>query len=137
MATRLGDLRTPDGIALLHEHSPFYHADHAKGPVLITAGANDRRVTVSQSAGMVDALKSHDVPVTYLLYPDEGHGVLRVPNVESYDAITEAFFAKCLGGRSQGLGETVQHSDVTVPEGAGLIPGLTAALAARNRAVKP
>lgn len=131
MAARLGDPRTVEGRALLHDHSPIYHADRVKGPVLITQGANDRRVPVSESQRMVDALKGR-VPVTYLFYPDEGHGVLRLPNVASYNAITEVFLAKCLGGRAQPLGDVIQNSSVQAPVGASLIPGLAEALAKRD-----
>ena len=132
MAARLGDPRTEEGRKILKAHSPINFAANAKGMVLVTQGTNDRRVTVSQASRMVDALVAHNVPVTYLLYPDEGHGVLRLPNVASYQAITELFFARCLGGRSQALGDVVKGSSVTVPVGAAHLPGLEEALAARK-----
>ena len=39
-------------------------------------------------------------------------------------AITEAFFANCLGGRSEGLGDALVGSTLTLPHGAQFIPGL-------------
>jgi dipeptidyl aminopeptidase/acylaminoacyl peptidase len=38
------------------------------------------------------------IPVTYVLYPDEGHGFARPENNLSFYAIAEAFLAKHLGG---------------------------------------
>ena len=42
-------------------------------------------------------------PVAYVLYPDEGHGFHREPNIKSYIAFTEKFLAKFLGGRYETL----------------------------------
>ena len=42
-------------------------------------------------------LKAREIPVTYLQYPDEGHGFTRLENNLSYMAAAEAFFDKYLG----------------------------------------
>ncbi|MBP6596802.1 MAG: prolyl oligopeptidase family serine peptidase, partial [Arenimonas sp.] len=36
--------------------------------------ANDTNVPVVEAEQVVDALKKRDVPVEYVLFPDEGHG---------------------------------------------------------------
>ena len=37
--------------------------------------------------------------VTYVLYPDEGHGFARPENRIDFNARAEGFLGKCLGGR--------------------------------------
>ncbi len=75
-------------------------------------------------------MTAKDIPVTYVLYPDEGHGFARPENNLSFNAITEAFLAQCLGGRFEPLGEDLEASSVTVPIGAEQIPGLADKLSA-------
>ncbi len=105
--------------------------------MLIVQGANDRRVPHAESDRMVAALKARGVKVTYLLYPDEGHGLLRQANRNSFNAIGEIFFANCLGGRAEPIGNALEGSSVQVPAGAEYIDGLPAALATHQAAVSP
>lgn len=130
MAAEIGDPRTPEGRAHLKDRSPVTHAGDVKGPVLIVQGANDRRVPQSESDTMVAALKSHGVKVTYLLYPDEGHGLLRQPNVRSMFGVTEVFLGGCLGGKAEPIGDALEGASIQVKEGVDDIPGLKDALAA-------
>lgn len=60
--------------------SPLFHANNINKPVLVVQGANDPRVLQVESDEMVAAIKSNNVPVEYLLFPDEGHGFLRTEN---------------------------------------------------------
>jgi dipeptidyl aminopeptidase/acylaminoacyl peptidase len=46
-------------------------------PLLIGQGANDVRVKASESEQIVAAMQHHGIPVTYVYYPDEGHGFER------------------------------------------------------------
>jgi hypothetical protein len=48
--------------------------------------------------------------VTYVLYPDEGHGFSRPPNKMSFFAITEAFLQEHLGGRAEAIGSDLEGS---------------------------
>ena len=48
---------------------------------------------------MVAALTQRDVPVTYITFPDEGHGFVRPENRLAFNGVAEAFLAKHLGGR--------------------------------------
>ena len=43
------------------------------------------------------------MPVTYLLFPDEGHGFVRPANSLAFHAQAERFLAKHLGGRAEPL----------------------------------
>ena len=64
------------------------------------------------------------IPVTYLLYPDEGHGFARPENTVSFFAVMEAFLSKHLDGRYEPIGKAFEGSSVEVREGSSLVPGL-------------
>ena len=130
-ATRMGDMTKEDGKALLIDVSPLTHVDKISKPLLIGQGANDPRVKQAESDQIVTAMQKKKIPVTYVLYPDEGHGFRRPENSMSFFAITEHFLAKHLGGRAEPLG-TFEGSSVTVPEGSEGIPGLTEILNQNN-----
>jgi dipeptidyl aminopeptidase/acylaminoacyl peptidase len=129
---RLGDPRTEEGRKLLKARSPFNFAGQTKGRMLIVQGANDVRVPVRESEQVVSAMRKAGTAVTYLLYPDEGHGIIRTENNRSFLAISEVFFGQCLGGRYSPLTEQLKGSSVKVPVGADHIPGLQSALRARG-----
>src|SRR5205807_1198899 len=71
---RLGDPDTEEGRAFLRERSPLTHIDRAFRPILIVQGLEDVRVTRAESEQMVAVLRRRNVPVTYVVFPDEGHG---------------------------------------------------------------
>jgi hypothetical protein len=64
-------------------------------------GANDPRVNKIESDQIVAALRDKNLPVEYLVAPDEGHGFQRPVNQMAMIAAAERFFAKHLGGRYQ------------------------------------
>ncbi len=132
LATRIGDPRTEEGRTLLKKHSPLTYSDRICRPLLIGHGANDPRVKQTESDQIVKAMQVKGIPVTYVLYPDEGHGFERPENTLSFFAIAEAFLAKCLGGRCEPIGDDFEGSSLTVPVGVQEVSGLTEALA-RNR----
>ena len=124
---RIGDPQTKEGRELLRARSPINHIDQLKKPLLIGQGAHDVRVPQGESDRLVEALKKKGVHVTYLLYPDEGHGFLRPANRFSYYSVVEVFLGGCLGGRYEPIGD-LTGSSLQVPFGARYIPGLEAAL---------
>jgi dipeptidyl aminopeptidase/acylaminoacyl peptidase len=130
--TRVGDHRTEEGRALLTRHSPLTYADRIRRPLLIGQGANDPRVTQVESDQIVQAMQAKGIPVTYVLYPDEGHGFARPENSLSFNAIAEVFLATCLGGRFEPIGGDLDGASLTVPVGAQHVPGLAEALAERR-----
>ena len=125
---RVGDNTTKEGRRFLAERSPVSRVDSIVRPLLIGQGANDPRVTQAESDQIVDAMKERGIPVTYLLYPDEGHGFARPENNLSYMAVAEAFLAKCLGGRFEPIGDDFQGSSIQVLAGAGDVPCLADSL---------
>ena len=130
-AHRMGDPRTDEGRALLKARSPIYYVDQIDAPLLIGHGANDARVNQRESDQIVAAMKASGVPVTYVLYPDEGHGFRRPENSKSFYAISEGFLAACLGGAAEPLAGDIAAANLRVLEGAELIAGLPEAAATR------
>jgi dipeptidyl aminopeptidase/acylaminoacyl peptidase len=128
LAHRVGDPRTEDGKALLKDRSPLWRAQAIKKPLLVAQGANDPRVKQAEADQIVKAMKDKGLPVTYVLYPDEGHGFARPNNRTSFYAIAEGFLSQCLGGRYQPVGDDFKGSSVKVLEGAANVPGLADAL---------
>jgi acetyl esterase/lipase len=121
---RMGDPTTEEGRKLLDERSPLYLADRIKKPLLIGQGANDPRVNVRESEQIVTAMKEKKIPVTYVVFPDEGHGFARPVNSIAFNAVSENFLQNCLGGRAEPIGNTIAASSAKVPEGGSLGPGL-------------
>jgi len=65
---------------------------------------------------IVKAMTDKNIPVTYVLYPDEGHGFHRPENNKSFNAVTEAFLAEQLGGPLRNrLATTSKGANITVP----------------------
>ena len=122
---RLGDPATEAGCALLAERSPINHLDRATKPILIAQGMRDVRVVAAESEQMVAALKQRGVPVTYITFPDEGHGFVRPENRLAFYGVTEAFLAKHLGGRYQPIGNDFAGSSLKVETGGELVPGIS------------
>jgi dipeptidyl aminopeptidase/acylaminoacyl peptidase len=120
----IGDPETEKGQSLLKERSPLTHVDKISKPLLIGQGANDPRVKQSESDQSVEAMKSKNIPVTYVLYPDEGHGFQKPENNLSFFAVAEAFLSECQGGRYQELGNDFANSSIQIPHGAEYVPGI-------------
>jgi dipeptidyl aminopeptidase/acylaminoacyl peptidase len=127
-AQRVGDHRTEEGQMFLRSRSPIHKADQIVRPLLIGQGANDPRVKQPESDQIVSAMQENELPVTYVLFPDEGHGFDRPENRESFYAIMEVFLDDCLGGRSQTLDGALAGSSTQVPVGAEHVTGLAEAL---------
>jgi dipeptidyl aminopeptidase/acylaminoacyl peptidase len=77
--TELGDPTTEDSVRL-YRISPLFHAKQVKNPVMVLQGANDPRVLQVESDEIVEAVKSNNVPVKYIIFPDEGHGFIKKEN---------------------------------------------------------
>jgi dipeptidyl aminopeptidase/acylaminoacyl peptidase len=129
MTRRIGDPRTEAGARLLEERSPLTFVERISKPLLIAQGANDPRVKQAESDQIVAAMKKKQLPVVYVLYPDEGHGFARPQNRLAFYAIGEGFLAKCVGGRFEPIGTDFDGSSLKVLEGADVVPGLPDALA--------
>jgi len=113
-AKRVADHRTPEGRRTLRDMSPLTHVDEIVKPLLIGQGANDPRVKQQESDQIVKAMQAKDLPVTYVLYPDEGHGFAKPENNIAFQAIAEAFLAEHLGGRAEPITDEIGASTAKV-----------------------
>ncbi|MDN5835989.1 MAG: S9 family peptidase [Nitrosospira sp.] len=85
-------------IEILVATSPLFHAREIRKPLMVVQGANDPRVTKAESDEIVEAVKGHDIPVEYVVFPDEGHGFTKKKNqIEANRRILE-FLNKYLKG---------------------------------------
>ncbi len=83
----MGDPNTVDSVRL-YNISPLFHAENIKNPVMVLQGANDPRVLQIESDEMVEAMKQNNVPVEYVIFPDEGHGFRKKENeIKGYASI--------------------------------------------------
>lgn len=127
LARRVGDWRTEEGRAGLKAVSPLTHAAAIIHPLLIVQGSNDPRVPKAEADQIAEAMQRKGAPVTYLLYPDEGHGLARPENYMAFSAVAEAFLAAHLGGASQPIADDAKGSSQVVVMGAEQIAGLKSA----------
>ncbi len=80
----------------LVERSPKTHISDISCPLLVIQGQNDPRVVERESRDVVDELRALGRDVEYLVFEDEGHDVLKLPNrVRCYDTIV-GFFSQHL-----------------------------------------
>jgi dipeptidyl aminopeptidase/acylaminoacyl peptidase len=77
----LGDVDHPEDRKFLLKRSPITYLAQAETPILIIQGANDPRVVKRESDQMVEALRKKGVPVEYMVFEDEGHGLTKTENV--------------------------------------------------------
>jgi dipeptidyl aminopeptidase/acylaminoacyl peptidase len=124
----MGDETTPEGQKLLESRSPITFVDKIARPLLIGHGKNDPRVNEAESQQIVKTMQSKKLPVTYVLYEDEGHGFARPENRLSFNAVAEQFLADHLGGRAEPVGDDFKGSSIAVPVGAQNVKGLKDAL---------
>ena len=109
--TRVGSLEEPEWLDSI---SPLTHVENISKPLLIGQGANDPRVKLSESDQIVEAMDRNGIPVTYVVFPDEGHGFARPENMTAFTAISEAFLARHLGGAMEPLSGELELSTAQV-----------------------
>jgi dipeptidyl aminopeptidase/acylaminoacyl peptidase len=98
----LGDPTTADSTRL-YNISPLFHASKVTKPLMVLQGANDPRVLQVESDEIVAAVKKNNVPVEYVIFPDEGHGFVKKENeIKGYGAIL-TFLDKHLKGEVKPL----------------------------------
>ncbi len=96
---RVGNIDDPKDADLVRAASPLHKADQIRRPLLIGQGANDPRVKQAESEQIVEAIEKSGGKVTYVVYPDEGHGFARPENRIDFQGREERFLADNLGGR--------------------------------------
>jgi len=81
----------PEEEAVYIERSPISHAEKIAAPMLVLQGEDDMVVPPNQAEAIVEALRENDVPVTYHLYPGEGHGFRMAETIVDVLAAEEQF----------------------------------------------
>jgi dipeptidyl aminopeptidase/acylaminoacyl peptidase len=71
--------------------SPLFSAPKITKPLLIAQGANDPRVKQAEAEQIVEALKRHNVPHEYMLFPDEGHGFTKPAKIIKPKSLSNFF----------------------------------------------
>lgn len=133
MKMRVGDWETEEGRKFLESRSPLFFVDKIKRPLLIGQGANDPRVKQAEADQIVKAMNAKKIPVTYVLFHDEGHGFARPENRFAFYAVTEGFLAKHLGGRYEPIGDAFNGADFSIPSGKEQVPGLAEVLKEKTK----
>lgn len=98
---RMGDPETEEGRAPMKRQSPLFDVDNIAAPLLVIQGANDPRVKKAESDQIVVAMREKELPVEYIVAPDEGHGFRGRANRMAMFARIEQFLAEHNGGRYQ------------------------------------
>lgn len=78
----------------LTQRSPISYVDRLTAPLMVVQGARDPRVPKDEADQVVDKLRSRDVDVRYLVYPDEGHGFTNRDNeIAAYKEVGDFLIA--------------------------------------------
>lgn len=88
---RIPEYGDPDrDAALLRRISPINHMDRIAAPLIVIHGDNDPRVPLNEAEQVVEAARKRGLPVEFLHFTDEGHGIVRLANkLVAYGAIAE------------------------------------------------
>jgi dipeptidyl aminopeptidase/acylaminoacyl peptidase len=96
---QVGDVEKDE--AFNQKISPLFHAANIRVPLIVAQGANDPRVNIREADQVVAAMRAKNLPVTYVVYTDEGHGFARPDNRLDFYGRVDEFLAKHLGGRAE------------------------------------
>ena len=66
--------------ALLRRLSPLHRIDRLAAPLLVVHGEHDTNVPLVEAQRVVEALRERGGTTELLLFPDEGHEIVRIPN---------------------------------------------------------
>lgn len=91
LRTTIGD---PDkDAAMLKAAAPVELAGRIKAPVMLAFGGVDRRVPLEHGTSMRDALRAAGNDPQWVVYPDEGHGWLRIESRIDFANRVERFLS--------------------------------------------
>lgn len=94
-----GDERDPKMREQLLKIAPARNVERIGKPLLVSQGANDPRVPLSESDQIVAALEKRGVPVWYLVGKDEGHGFQKKGNSDYQRTVLVTFMQQFLLGK--------------------------------------
>lgn len=120
----LGDPANEEDREFMLSRSPISRVDAITAPLLVGQGQNDPRVTKIESDQIVDAMSAKELPVTYVNFPDEGHGFARPQNRLAFFSVMEGFLEGCLGGESEPVNDAFDGSSIEILYGKGYIENI-------------
>jgi dipeptidyl aminopeptidase/acylaminoacyl peptidase len=82
--------RNPSG--KYFQRSPIMHAHKVRTPILNVCGALDRCTPPEEAIQFHNALRESSAPSVLVTYPQEGHGVRKLPAAIDYTARMVAWF---------------------------------------------
>ena len=94
-----GDPESEKGSKYLEECSPLNYIGQIQSPLLLVHGKNDHVVVESESKQIYENMKKRKKNVTYILFPNEGHGFSNFSNKMMYLDQAESFLAEYLHGK--------------------------------------
>ena len=92
--------------------SPINHVNKIRRPLLLGHGANDPRVKIKESETIATAMQSANLPIDFVVFPDEGHVITDPRNALAMTAVLEAFLKQHIGGRAEPFGDSIQNSSM-------------------------
>lgn len=91
-----------DDLEFLERASPMGRVDDIRAPLFLIHGENDPRVPVSEARQLEAALRARGVRCELVVYPDEGHGLMKLPNILDAYPRAVAFLVDVLGAGTGG-----------------------------------
>jgi len=91
-----GDIREKRWQKFYKVNSPINNADKINVPLFVEHGANDPRDPVTESDRIVQTVRDHGGTVTYLRFPDEGHGISKQANRVAFNRALVDFLERHL-----------------------------------------
>ncbi|KRX18030.1 Dipeptidyl peptidase family member 6 [Trichinella nelsoni] len=115
LITQIGaDVDSESSRNWLRARSPLFNASAINKPLMIVQSSYDDRVLQAESDRIVRAIGNSGVPLIYMLFPDEGHGISRVGNRLAFYAVVEQFLANCLNGKQQPIGSALNYTSAII-----------------------
>lgn len=96
----VGNPNNPNDRRDIDSRSPINLIDKITKPLMVVHGAKDVRVSKENSDRLVAAMRAKGLPVEYIIFANEGHGIRRTKNRIVFAKRMEKFLARHLGGRS-------------------------------------
>ncbi len=95
---------------LLEALSPLRRVDALTAPLLVVHGANDTNVPVGESEQIVEALRRAGRDVRYLLFGDDGHGIVKRENRAALATAMSEWLTKAFGATRPSICQGVSWS---------------------------
>ncbi|MDJ0910523.1 MAG: S9 family peptidase [Woeseiaceae bacterium] len=120
----LGNPANEEDREFMMSRSPLSRVDQISAPLLVGQGQNDPRVTKIEADQIVESMAERELPVTYVNFPDEGHGFARPENRLAFFSVMEGFLEGCLGGTSEPVNDAFEGSSIEILYGRGYVANL-------------